>query len=339
MKTLIRQLYHCNAAAPLRFIWRRWQVFRCSPKRSLVRLTQYDFFRLMHYSGCVRQDRENDVARIVMAYHIIEKGLTMPERRMGFGRPVIKGLMAAIDDFMARYGMCPQVRHAIGVLHAYAKLHADFDRSEDPFFGDALDAFLAKHADVPIATQRHMMRADFFSRINAPFPEFAASRHTVRHYAGPVSLETIRKAVSLAMTAPSACNRQHARVYVASDETLRRQLLALQNGNRGFGHLADKLLVVTTDLADLCGPNERNDGFVNGGIFLMNLCYALHYYEVGHCILNWSVVPDTDKAIRALVPMRDSETTVALLTCGALPEKVDIAASPRRDLAEIYREL
>lgn len=339
METLIRQFYHCNVAAPFRFVWRRWQAFRRSPRRELARLAKYDFSRLVYYSGGVRQDRENEVARIVMAYHIVEKGLTMPNRRMGFGRPVVKSLMVAIDGFMMRYGACSQVRHAIGVLHAYAKLHADFDRSEEPAFWKALDAFLAKHADVPVAIQRHMTRADFFSHNNAPFPEFAASRHTIRHYAGAVSLETIREAVSLAMTAPSACNREHARVYAVSDETLRYQILALQNGNRGFGHLADKLLVVTMDLADLCGPNERNDGFINGGIFLMNLCYALHYYEVGHCILNWSVSPGTDKALRALVPMRDSETTVALLTCGALPEKVDIAASPRRDLAEIYREL
>ena len=49
------------------------------------------------------------------------------------------------------------------------------------------------------------------------------------------------------MTAPSACNRQYVRVHSVGDIEMKKAILSLQNGNRGFGENADKLLVVTAD--------------------------------------------------------------------------------------------
>lgn len=300
----------------------------------------YDRKRVFYTLKAGKRLRERHLAEIIMEYHIVEKGLTMPNRRFNFGHAVILKLTRSILAFHKNFGTDdPQVTHAIGVLRAYDEMHKDFDRSAEPEFWKTLTDFLARFPDVPAATQAHMTRKDFYASNEAPFPAFAAARHTLRHYAGPLNIEKIRKAVALAQTAPSACNRQHARVYCVSDPTLREQVLDLQNGNRGFGHLSDKLLVVTSDLADLCGTYERNDAFINGGIFLMTLCNALHYYEVAHCILNWSVVPTTDKAIRELLPLSSSELVIAILSCGEAPEEFDIATSPRKPLEAIYREL
>lgn len=300
----------------------------------------YDRKRLCHTLKAGYRLRERHLAEIIMEYHIVEKGLTMPRRRVNFGHAVVKSLIQKTLAFHKNFGSDePQVTHAIGVLHAYNEMHKDFDRSSDPTFWKTLADFLARFPEVPAATQAHVTREAFYASNEAPFPQFAAARHTLRHYAGALDIEKIRKAVALAQTAPSACNRQHARVYCLSDHTLRDQVLALQNGNRGFGHLADKLLVVTTDLADLCGANERNDAFTNGGIFLMNLCYALHYCEVAHCMLNWSVNPETDRALRELLYIAHTEVVIAILSCGEAPEEFDVATSPRKPLEAIYREI
>ena len=145
-------------------------------------------------------------------------------------------------------------------------------------------------------------------------------------------IERIRSAVHLALNTPSACNRQHCRVYCITQQDTINKALEIQKGSRGFGHLANKLLVVTSNLEDVLWIGERNDAFINGGLFLMNLCYALHYEKIAHCILNWSRTPEEDMALRTLIPLMDSETVSALLTCGEVPDEFEIASSPRKNI-------
>lgn len=322
IKDALRRIKRALAAAGLRARFRR----------DAAAAFRYDRRQFMDHAGALHPDRAAAAAsEIVMAYHVLEKGLTMPRRRLGFGRGAVLHLIQLITSFERRFGTRePQVVHAIGVLRAYRELHRGWP---DPL--PRLDAFLAAHPDVPAAHEPHVTRADFFAAKDAPFPAFAASRHVVRHFAGPVPRATIEAAVALALTAPSACNRQPARVHVVDDPARRDRLFALQGGTRGFGADADKVLVVTTDLSAVRWGWERHDGYVNGGIFVMNLCYALHYHGVAHCILHWSVPPAVDRAAHALLDIPANEAIVQVIACGRPPEAFDVAASPRRSLGEM----
>ena len=136
-------------------------------------------------------------------------------------------------------------------------------------------------------------------------------------------------------TAPSACNRQHARVHVVDDPALRDRLFALQGGTRGFGADADKVLVVTADLSSVRWGWERHDCYTNGGIFVMNLCYALHWHGVAHCILHWSVSPEVDRAAHEFLGIPANEAIVQVIACGMPPEEFDVAASPRLAVSDV----
>ncbi|MBQ2632939.1 MAG: nitroreductase family protein, partial [Kiritimatiellae bacterium] len=284
-------------------------------------------------------------AELVMGYHVLEKGLTMPHRRLGFGKGAVVHLMNLVESFERRFGCDdPQVRHAVGVLRAYAELHGMSGESGmsgksggagDSGIPGALARFLAARPDVQAAAEPHVRREAFFAAKDAPFPRFAASRHVVRHFEGPVPRETIEAAVELALTAPSACNRQHARVHVVDSPELRDRLFAMQGGTRGFGQDADKVIVVTADLSAVRWGWERHDCYINGGIFVMNLCYALHYHGVAHCILHWSVTPKADREAHAMLGIPPNEAIVQVIACGMPPEEFDFAASPRRALGEV----
>jgi len=305
---------------------------RMKARREASRGFAYDRKQFMDGAGALHLDRQAAAcAEIVMGYHVLEKGLTMPHRRLGFGKGAVVHLMNLICSFEARFGKDePQVRHAVAVLRAYRELHRDWP---EPM--PRLDAFLSARAEIPAAAEPHISRADFFAAKDSPFPEFAASRHVCRHFAGPVPRETIEAAVALAATAPSACNRQHARVHVVDDASLRERLFALQGGTRGFGADADKALVVTADISAVRWGWERHDAYVNGGIFVMNLCYALHYNGVAHCILHWSVEPSVDREAHRLLGIPLNEVIVQVIACGMPPEEFDVAASPRRTANEI----
>ena len=305
---------------------------RLAVRRDAARAFSYDRAQFMANAGALHLDRMAAArAEIVMSYHVLEKGLTMPHRRLGFGKGAVVHLMNLVASFERRFGTDDsQVSHAVGVLRAYRELHRDWP---EPM--PRLDAFLAAHADAAAAVEPHVTRTAFFAAKDAPFPEFAASRHVVRHFAGPVPRETIESAVALATTAPSACNRQHARVHVIDDPALRDRLFAAQGGTRGFGQDVDKVIVVTADLSVVRWGWERHDCYVNGGIFVMNLCYALHYFGVAHCILHWSVTPKTDREAHVFLGIPPNEAIVQVVACGMPPEEFDVAASPRLAASDI----
>ena len=304
---------------------------RHKTRREARQAFRHDLRQFMAHAGALHPDRKAAAcAEIVMGYHVLEKGLTMPHRRLGFGKGAVVHLINLITSFKRRFGDDPQVTHAIGVLRAYRELHRDHP---DPL--PRLDAFLAAHPDTPAAIEPHVSKDDFFSARDLPFPAFAASRHVVRHFAAPVPRETLANAIQIAMTAPSACNRQHVRLHVIDDHDLRDKLFAMQGGTRGFGQDADKVIVVTSDLSAIRWSWERHDCYTNGGIFVMNLCYALHYCGIAHCILHWSVAPETDRAVHKLLDIPENEAIVQVLACGTPPDEFDVAASPRRAPEEI----
>ncbi|MBQ7650350.1 MAG: nitroreductase family protein [Victivallales bacterium] len=295
------------------------------------RAFKYDMAQFIAHAGVLHLDRKPAAcAEIVMGYHVLEKGLTMPNRRLGFGKGAVVHLINLIDSFEERFGNDSQVTHAIAVLRAYRELHKDW---HEPM--PRLDAFLAAHPDVPAAIQPHVTRDEFYAAQNAPFPTFAASRHVVRHFASSVPQGLLKEAIELALTAPSACNRQHVRIHIIDNPQMRDSLLALQGGTRGFGGDADKVVVVTSDLSSVRWAWERHDCYINGGIFVMNLSYALHYKGVAHCILHWSVSPDADRQAHGIIGVPENEAIVQLFVCGMPPEEFDVAASPRRPLDDI----
>ena len=304
---------------------------RMKIRRETRKAFHYDMRQFTENAGALHPERRSAlIAEIVMDYHVIEKGLTMPHRHLGFGRGKVLNLIQLIQRFETQFGEDTQVTHAIKVLRAYRELHQDY-----PTPTPRLDAFLATHPDLPAAIEPHLTREAFQAARKAAFPQFAASRHVVRHFAGKVPRESLEKAITLAMTAPSACNRQHARVHVIDDASLRDKLFSMQQGTRGFGIDADKVIVVTADLSAIRWSWERHDAYVNGGIFVMNLCYSLHYEGIAHCILHWSVPPEVDCAAHKLLAIPMNEAIVSVLACGMPPEEFDVAASPRRDLHEI----
>lgn len=311
--------------------WRRWKEER-KARTEAARAFRYDWEQFRAHAGALHGgERGAARAAIVMGYHVLEKGLTMPRRRMGFGKGAALHLAGLVEDFERRFGRGDaQVRHAVAVLRAYRELHRDWP---EPM--PRLDAFLAARPDVPAAVEPHVSREAFYSAKDAPFPEFAASRHVVRHFAGPAPREALEAAVALASTAPSACNRQPARVHAYGDRATLEKLFALQGGARGFGTDVGHALVVTADLACVRWGWERHDAWTNGGIFAMNLCLALHWHGVAHCILHWSVPPEADREAHRLLGIPPNEAIVLVLACGLAPGEFDVAASPRLGVEEV----
>jgi len=176
-------------------------------------------------------------------------------------------------------------------------------------------------------------RSNFVNRDN--FRDFAKSRHSVRNFTGEkVAYKEIKKAIEIAQTAPSVCNRQSAKVRVFYDDEM-REVLKLQNGNRGFDQEIGALLIITSDTKSFFYSGEINQAFVDGGLFSMMLLMALHDLGYGACMLNWCVSGAIDRKLRDITKIGESEIVVMFMAVGVLPEFFKVALSQRRPISEV----
>jgi nitroreductase len=124
-------------------------------------------------------------------------------------------------------------------------------------------------------------------------------RRSVRHFQTDkvISNDLIEKAVKLAVNCPSACNRQPYKVRVIKEPSKIKALCEIQGGTAGFSEIP-LLLLITYSRTFYHNSIERNSGFIDSGIFLMNLVYSLSIYELDCCILNNAFSTKKDQKMR-----------------------------------------
>lgn len=274
-------------------------------------------------------------AHITVQYHVIEKGLTMPNFRRGFGQEQVVGLgKKLLDNTELIADGDSACMHALQVMKEYAHVHEGYDLQDET--KKVLMAVL-KLSEIEGTRQHQSLDSSFnyFEHKNSSFDLFSKSRKSLRNFSDDeVSMDGINRALDLCRHAPSACNRQSWRTYVFTEKGIIRKILELQGGNRGFGHLSNKLIVVTSEVGVFCQANERNQAFVDGGMYAMNLLYCLHHYEIGACVMNCSFFPKKERQLREVCGIKDSEVFIVMVACGKPGDNLRIAHSPRYTISE-----
>lgn len=290
----------------------------------------YDFARFSRATSFMRVDPDpaQREALLLKAFHSLEKGLALPAPRPGFGQDKAAAVMAMIRTSETRHGPSAVTRSARGALRAWLAFNAaaGIDAPAVARFLDEGDPDLESPAGA-IAVERDALWRD--ARID--FARFAAARHSVRHFTGEaVDPEDMRAAIAAAAKTPSVCNRSTCTAYVAHSERARTKALSFQDGNRGFGHLAGAVVIVTSDMRGFVSYGERNQAWIDGGMFAMSLNYALHALGYGVCMLNWSATAGRDRRMRAALGIPGHCAVITMMAVGRIPERLLVAASPRR---------
>lgn len=274
-------------------------------------------------------NKTSDLADLMIKSHVLEKGITMPNPRLGFGYDRVRGLIDSISRAIKNYPSSSiEIQSALMDLEQYLQIHetADFNLPSDISIGIKQ---LLKNKLYNTAVCFDTSSSDFFSPTK-DFREFALQRHSVRWYDknSTIDKKTLMQVIQVAQTAPSACNRQSTRIYVIEDDEKKQAVLDIQNGNRGFGFLADKILLLTADMR-YWNYKYRTSAYLDTGIFCMNLLYALHYYKIGACTLNAHLDFKQRKALRVLLGYSKAEIPVVFIAIGKVPQKFMICGSQR----------
>jgi len=181
-------------------------------------------------------------------------------------------------------------------------------------------------------------RDDIKTGAAGDFSMLARSRRSIRNFTeDEVEIPTLMEAISLAQTSPSVCNRQSARVHILAGESRIAEVLSVQGGSRGFADLVNKLLVVTSTIRSFQGVQEHLQGYVDGGLFAMNLLYGLHFVGLGACPLACYDSSPVGREVHLIAGIPEHERIVMLVAVGHIPERLEIAKSERFPLERVCR--
>ncbi len=297
----------------------------------------YDCMDFISHSGATAHpsEREARLSSITVYAHTIEKGLSLPQPRPGFGERNIALLLAAVRDYLDRFGSDDTLARVQGVLQAYIEFNISVGKLDYPY-KKSIDELLGQLSGAARGGVKTVTRKDLLGSVSGVSSDFFQSRSSVRIFSQePVALEKIETALRVAQKSPSVCNRQSGFVHVLAKREDIAAALELQGGAKGFSDNVPMLLVITTRTRNFFGP-ERNQRWVDGGLFAMSLILGLHMQGLGTCSLNWSKPPKADVALKKLVGIASDRSIIFLLAVGEVPEEYRVAKSEKRPLSEMY---
>lgn len=288
-----------------------------------------------HMEWRVRRDLAVVEAELIFHYHKIEKGLCMPPPRRFFGVEPAKKTVELIYEWEARGGAldAPSYLGAIEAMRAYAQSLAACPPPADVacWMVPMLERFLHAHHAVARELSTPVKAAPTMEHSAAVMNSLMHARRSVRHYKDePVPVDLIERCVAVAQLSPSACNRQPWRVHLYKNSDQIKKLLNLQNGNSGFGHQIKSLLIISSDRRSFFDASERNEPYVDGGLFSMSLILALQSEGVASCCLNWCVDEERDSEAHRLGGIDDSEAIIMYLAVGYADEAAIVPRSARK---------
>ena len=99
------------------------------------------------------------------------------------------------------------------------------------------------------------------------------------------------------------------------------------------------LALISVDVRSFVSVEERNEPYIDGGLFAMAFLTALECESLAACPLNTMMREKQEHEIRKLLGVPDYETLIAFVAIGNFPESVESPVSFRYDALVITREL
>lgn len=274
-------------------------------------------------------------SQLITHYHALEKGLSMPEKKQVFGLPVAANLVSLSSEWDRNFQ--ENDVHQLASKHVLSLYASHVGICASKQIAGLQDATTNSDASNSSVGGIRVLRAEDILRLSkGGFPELLAARRSIRHYSpDPVDENTILDAIKLAQESPSTCNRQGTRVMFTTNRKNIEQILGLQNGNRGFGHMASGLILIASDLSTFSGVTDRKQSAIDAGMFSMSLLYALTSLGLGACALNWSVPPAQDRKLRETGFVPTNYEVIMLISLGHIPDSIEVPYSARTSVFEI----
>lgn len=292
-------------------------------KSLAMAIEDHERFVKAHTKSAATQGLGATRARIMFHAHAIEKGLSRSDFRAGFGKIAVPHLAQEMNGWLSA-GRDPEdqfFKSAASVMRIYFQRHQDLKYDVSDFynlFSQTAHEYIASAEKVNGGVLAAASDREPLAQVekNHSFLDVVYGRRSVREFINaPVPDDVIRSAVAIAMQAPSVCNRQAARVHMFDDPRAIKAALDIQGGFGGY-KMPPKLLLVTADLSAFLFAAERNQPFIDGGLFMMTLLLGLQQMGLGSCSLNTAMNTERENEIRKILGIPEREIFIAFVAVG-----------------------
>lgn len=287
------------------------------------------------------KDKESYIYYLTKNYHIVEKGLSLPNPRAFFGKEKISKLLTYTRKYITTYGEDYHVDNINSALRDYVKFHSRYSNYKSEPLIIEIEEYLKFSAststtnDGGIRVIKANVGDNKFS-INE-YENFIYSRNSVRDFKPDEVLEEdIVKAIKLSMKTPSVCNRQGWGVYAYFDNNQIDNLLKFQNGNAGFGSHS-KCLLIIVGKSKAFTRFEYNQLYVDAGMFSMSIINALHALGLGACPLNLCMPYRNEVNLKKVANITADERLIMMVAVGHKKDEYIVAKSPRMNVESVLR--
>ena len=307
---------------------------------SLIKNYYIDALLFYKHSSVFKKNTINKKeSLIILGYHSLEKGLLHDPIRYRFGMEYVKKLIQTLNGKdVAMILDRSQIAATFLVLCTYYEKHKESNVDISDYFPDSTYKDFKNYSSLKLTSVINHNIDEYFGSSNSDFSHFSYSRCSVRDFTGDsIALETIYKVIELAGNAPSVCNRQPVKVYYLNVKEKINEIFKLQGGLKGYDEKIVQLLIVVSDRNYFYTIGERNQMYIDGGIFLMNLLYALHFYKIGACPAHWGMDVYKDLKINTILNLSESEKVISLVPIGIPINNFKTTLSLRRTPEEIFR--
>ena len=272
--------------------------------------------------------------KILLLCHALEKGMSFEDKKENWGMEKSRTLCTLVEKYLYNYSMSDEIILSLNVLNAYRK--------------DAHSCKIKEHTErIDILLQKYSLylHKEYAGTINVSQPtafnedeivRFFQSRKSIRTFSDePLSQDEIKKALKIANTTPTACNRQTSRVYSITEPSIINQVLNLQLGAQGWADKAKNLFIITGSISRFGGIYERHQVYIDGGLFAMNFVMGLHLYGIASCFKMFVRDYTLQYKVCQICGIPSNETPIVLVLAGHYPQKsVRVPVSHRFETLE-----
>lgn len=122
-----------------------------------------------------------------------------------------------------------------------------------------------------------------------------------------------------------------------TDKEINAALGELIAGNTGVQQEVQNYLVVTADVSAFYDTFERNQVYVEAGLFSMALVEALHYYGIGSCILQNGEYYKKNRKFKDICKnIPENERIILFVAIGYYKDEFSYAVSLRKNVEDVF---
>lgn len=293
------------------------------------------------------EDINHSSALLRRNVHRLEKGLIMEPRRATFAEAYIAETVEIFARCVEQQAFSQQeltwayhvlteyfsvVTETAVISQAHQVFLASIDDSKDKVSLSSVDNndTLAK----PYASDERPISSVNDQDLFALFKQ----RRSVRWFEDkPVQLNTIEKALDMALQAPSACNRQPFEFYTCIDPKVAAEIAGIPTGTNGFSQNVQALIVIMGDLSAYPFERDRHVIYIDSGLVAMQLMLAFESLGLSTCPINWPDIESYEKLLAERLDLPKYKRPIMMMAVGYAKATGGIPFSQKKTAAELIK--